>query len=153
MFRLTSKPVALITLFVFCATTFALPGAARAGWRDRSDELPGMDKGGSMTPYYIAGAAAVAALAVILIVKHNKKSHEATSWNAQGRELAPRGYALGSPGSMILGRTTGQGSVTALTSPDPVPFAGALRPLAVAPAAPVVTLAQLDVTNGGRVRR
>lgn len=154
MFRLTSRPVALITLFVFCATTFAIPGAARAGWRDRSDELPGMDKGGSLTPYYVGGAVLVAGLAAILIVKHHKKSSKATSLELNRRESAPQGYALGcTAGPTSGGPATGLGNATSIVLAVPSPFAGALRPLAIGQAAPVVSLAQMDASSGGKSGR
>jgi hypothetical protein len=153
MFRLTSRPVALITLFVFCATTFAIPGVASARWRDQSGDLPGMDSG-SLTGYYVAGSVLVVGLAAILIVKHHKKSSKATSLELNRRESAPQAYALGctaDPTSRV--RATGLGSATSFVSAEPSPFAGALRPLAIRQAAPVVSLAQMDASSGGKSGR
>jgi hypothetical protein len=145
VFRWTSRPVVLIVLMVFCASTFAIPGIARAGWRDNSDELPGMESK-SMTGYHVAGAVLVVALVAILVFKYrNKKATAATSFELNRHELAPQEYAFGTvSGGVARGLVAGFSGATSLESADPSPTPGAHRSFAVGVETPVATVARLD---------
>jgi hypothetical protein len=96
MFKSISGPVAMITLFAFCLTMLVIPDVARASYRDHSGDLPGMDKGGSYTPYIVGTAVLAVGVTTLVIIKHrSKEKDKGSSFRLNSRDWATGGLASG----------------------------------------------------------
>lgn len=76
----TNRLITLITLSAFVLTMFLTPVTARAGWDDKSDDLPGMHEFPT-TLVIIAGVAVVAGTILILSKKKDKADDETVKAN------------------------------------------------------------------------